>query len=265
MKLLTEVETTRIRGKDTGLFRHPVIREEPLALIVNDEPYVTMMRLPGNEKELVTGFLFTEGIIGSIDDVFYLKHCGSGTDEEQNRVDVKLAPHCKLDSNRRIESRSACGLCSRTFINDLTEGLPSLEENKLSVSVPVLKRIEKELASHQPLFQQTGAVHGAALYDNSGSLSVIKEDIGRHNALDEVIGHALIRGWNLSGKILISTGRASFEMAYKTIRAGIPVMASVSAPTSMALEVSRRLGLTLVGFFRKEGFNIYANSHRITK
>lgn len=261
MKLSSEVEVTRIYEDRIAPFTHPVIKEEPLALFINDEPYVTLMRLPGHEKELIAGFLFTEGLISSMGDILFLKHCGSGVDE-QNRVDVKLSGGCKIES-RKMEARSACGLCSRTFIDDLSENLSPLSDKKPLISVAILKEIEQELTSHQREFQKTGAVHAAALYDVTGKLLVIREDIGRHNALDEVIGCALIRGWDMRDMIAVSTGRTSFEMAYKTLRAHIPVMASVSAPTSMALELSRRFGLTLIGFFRREGFNIYTSKERI--
>jgi FdhD protein len=261
MKLSSEVEVTRIYEDRIVPFSHPVIEEEPLALFINDKPYVTLMRLPGHEKELITGFLFTEKLIGSMGDILYLKHCGSGVDD-QNRVDVRLSNNCKVEP-RKLEARSACGLCSRTFIDGLTQNLSPLPDRTPLVSVTTLREIEREITLHQREFQKTGAVHAAALYDSSGKLLVLREDIGRHNALDKVIGHGLIRRWNMREMIVVSTGRASFEMAYKTLRANIPVLASVSAPTSMALQLSRRYGLTLIGFFRREGFNIYTSQERI--
>ena len=243
-------------------FQARVVREEPLALFINDEPYATLMRLPGREKELVLGFLFSEGIIESLADVLYLRHCSS---ESRNRVQVKLAARRRPGMRRNIEARSACGLCSRTLIDDLERNiapLPAVEAPLVSFSV--LAEIERGLSTEQVAYKKTGGGHAAALYNREGELLALAEDIGRHNALDKVIGFCLLRGWNdLGDKILVSTGRASFEMVYKSLRARVALLACVSAPTSLALEMAHRFGLTLVGFLRQDGFNAYTFPQRI--
>jgi len=246
-------------------FTHQVVIEEPLEIRIGDEAFVTLMRTPSLEKELVIGFCFTEGLIESLSDVLLLEHCGTASERGTHNVaTVRLANPGKIEKpSRNIEARTACGICSRATIEDLALDIPK-NESALTVSIDVLSKLNAKMLEAQKLFSSSGATHAAALFTSDGELVVCAEDLGRHNALDKIIGHCIIRGIPTSDKVVMLSGRTSFELVMKASRAKIPVVASISAPTMLAVELSQRLGCTLVGFLRDEGFNIYTYPDRIT-
>jgi FdhD protein len=240
--------------------------EEPLEMRSGRFSLGVTLRTPGDDEELVAGFLFTEGIISRREDLVAL-HMPGDADAEKNLVRVTLDPSVRLASNnasRRFSAGSACGVCGKASITQLRRrGLPrpkgvSLFDPEMLCQLPPILR------ETQAVFVRTGGLHAAAIFSSAGELLVLREDIGRHNAVDKAIGWALLDGrLPLSGHVLLVSGRGGFEIVQKTIAAGIPLLASVSAPSSLAVQLARELGLTLVGFLRGRRFVIYAGEERI--
>ncbi len=260
-----ECSTKRYKDGKVFSFNHPVAIEEPLEIRISDEPFVTLMRSPSLEKELVIGFCFTEGLIKSISDVLLLEHCGTASEAGTHNVaKLRLSNAEKIlnKSKRNIEARTACGICSRATIGDICSQIAKIDSD-MGVKIEVLRSLDEKMLEAQKLFNLSGATHAAALFTKDGELVVCAEDLGRHNALDKIIGYCLIRGIPTQNKVVVLSGRTSFELVMKAARAGIPIIASVSAPTLFAVELSQALGCTLVGFLRKEGFNIYTYPDRI--
>ena len=223
------------------------------------------MRTPGNDNELATGFLFTEGIIQSIRDVATIKRV---TDDNENILLVSLGPDAmpmvdKLERN--FYTTSSCGVCGKASIEAVRTVCTIPEPfDRLRVSSSVLLGLPELLRAQQAVFATTGGLHGCALFDTSGSLLALREDVGRHNALDKLIGAALSANWvPLSQHILLLSGRASFELVQKAVMAGIRIVAAVGAPSSLAAEMAEEWGMTLVGFLRGTRFNIYSGAERI--
>ncbi|MEJ5329903.1 MAG: formate dehydrogenase accessory sulfurtransferase FdhD [Desulfobaccales bacterium] len=243
-----------------------VIVEEPLEIRLGGEPFQVLMRLPGQEKELALGFLYTEGIIRSLSEVLSLHFCGTATDPvlPPNVLDVSLAPEAKERAGRRhLEvAYSSCGLCAKEAVSDIKARVPPLT-SPLSLTLTQLSALVARLPEAQPLFHATGGTHGVALASPDGAIFVSAEDVGRHNAMDKAIGQALLRRLDLTRLVALLSGRISFEMALKCVRAGIPILAAVSAPTSMALELAQEMGLTLVGFARPQRLNVYTHPERL--
>lgn len=240
--------------------------EEPLEIRLSGEPFQVLMRLPGGEKELALGFLYTEGIVRHLNEVLALHFCGTGTDPvlPPNVVDVMLAPEALERRGRRhLEvAYSSCGLCAKEAVAEISQKWPPVA-NSLTVTTAQLLALMGRLPEAQPIFHQTGGTHAAALASPDGNVFLSAEDIGRHNALDKVIGRALLERRDLTRLVALISGRISFEMALKCIRAGIPVLAAVSAPTTMALDLAQNLNLTLVGFARPDRMNIYTHPERL--
>ena len=240
--------------------------EEPLEMRAGRYSLGVTLRTPGDDEDLVAGFLFSEGIIFRREDLVALQMPGD-TDTERNVVRVTLDPSVRLASNsaaHRFSAGSACGVCGKASIAQLRRrGLrrpeaPSLFDPEILCQLPPILR------ETQAVFVRTGGLHAAALFAPTGELLVVREDIGRHNAVDKVIGWALLGGrLPLSGHILLVSGRGGFEIVQKAITAGIPLLASVSAPSSLAVQLARELGLTLIGFLRGRRFVIYAGEERI--
>lgn len=240
--------------------------EEPLEIRLQGEPFQVLMRLPGWEKELALGFLHTEGIVRDLGEVITMHFCGSATDPllPPNVVDVQLTEAANQRRGRRhLEvAHSSCGLCAKEAVSEICGKTPPVDSD-LMVGPATLLDLLVRMHREQTVFQETGGTHGVALAAPDGSWFLLAEDVGRHNAMDKVIGRALFQRRDLSRLVALLSGRISFEMALKAIRAGIPILAAVSAPTSMALNLAQELNLTLVGFARNQRLNIYSHPQRL--
>jgi FdhD protein len=240
--------------------------EEPLEMRAGRYSLGVTLRTPGDDKELVAGFLFTEGIISQREDLVALKMPGDAA-PRRNIVRVTLDPGIRLTANsaaRRFSAGSACGVCGKASITQLRRRGLRRPKAAAPFDPEMLCKLPPRLRGAQAVFGRTGGLHAAALFGPSGELLVLREDIGRHNAVDKVIGWALLDGrLPLSGHVLLVSGRGGFEIVQKTIASGIPLLASVSAPSSLAVQLARELGLTLVGFLRGRRFVIYAGEERI--
>ncbi len=246
--------------------RDKVVVEEPLEIRIAGEPFQVLMRLPGWEKELALGFLYTEGIVRDLAEVITMHFCGTATDPvlPPNVVDVHLTePALARRGRRHLEvSYSSCGLCAKEAVSEICQKVPKVASD-LTVPGAALLGLLDRVHAAQPIFQETGGTHAVALARPDGQTFIYAEDVGRHNAMDKVIGRAVFTRQDLTGLVAVLSGRISFEMALKAIRAGIPILAAVSAPTSMALELAEALNLTTVGFLRGQRFNIYTAPERI--
>ncbi len=228
------------------------------------------MRTPGNDPELALGFLFTEGIIRSMDQVVSVSHRGEPVPDSgaQNIVRVEIAPHVDLNLDRlerHFYTTSSCGVCGKASLDALRlTGLDSLEKHAFVVSPETLLALPAAVREHQPVFAETGGLHAAALFGPDGEIEFVREDVGRHNATDKVIGALFEQGeLPANGMGLFVSGRASFELMQKSLVAGIPLLAAVGAPSSLAVDSANEFGMTLVGFLRDGTFNIYAGAERI--
>ena len=237
--------------------------EEPLELRVRGRSVAVVMRTPGHDADLAAGFLLTEGIIRSADELYDVMQCRD-TDaraNEGNVVEAVLAKDVRVDFDRltrHVYSGSSCGLCGKATIAAVRQQFPRIKR-PLRVPAAVLRRLPDQLAAAQPTFRSTGGLHATALFDARGRLLVAREDVGRHNALDKVLGHALRSGWlPLTRHILLVSGRVSFEIMQKALAARVPVVAGISAPTSLAAEFAEANNQTLVGFLRADRLNVYA-------
>ena len=247
--------------------------EEPLEIRVSSVPLAVTMRTPGHDVELATGFLVSEGIIAGGEDIRTAIHCGGpGTGGEENTyniLDIALAPHVPApspDAARNFYTTSSCGLCGKASIEAVeTVSRHDVSVDPVSLDAGLLATFPDRLREHQAAFEKTGGLHAAALFDAAtGRLLVVREDVGRHNAVDKVVGWAAQnRGLPLTGTVLQVSGRASFELVQKAVMAGIPILAAVSAPSSLAAELAESSGLTLVGFLRGRSMNVYAGAQRI--
>ena len=256
------VGVTRIRHVSTAQEDDLVAVEEPLEIRVawhadgelREKNISVTMRTPGDDFDLAAGFLFTEGVLRSPDDIDSVRHWGS---PNVVRVAMRDGVHLDMASlDRHFYTTSSCGICGKTSIEALRVVTAPIASPR-PVDGAVIHRLPEILNEQQPTFRATGSIHGAALFSRSGELRVIREDIGRHNAVDKVIG-AMLAEVPLTDSILMVSSRASFEIAQKAIVAGIPVLASVGGPSSLAVDLAREFGLTLLGFVRDGRYNVYA-------
>jgi FdhD protein len=229
------------------------------------------MRTPGDDLDLAIGFLCTEGIVRSLADVTAYKHCGPAVrgDGSSNIVRVDLGPGAKVDMarlERHFYTSSSCGVCGKTSLEAVRSVLPrKLPAQAASLSASVVHSLAGQLKQAQESFARTGGLHAAGLFDAAGTLQCIREDVGRHNAVDKLIGAQLRAGAALGGdQILLVSGRASFELVQKALMAQIPVLAAVGAPSSLAVELAHEEGMTLLSFVRDERFNVYAGGQRLS-
>ena len=236
------------------------------------------MRTPGDDAELAVGFLFTEGIIQRPDQIKQIRHCGLKIGKglgaldraaalNSNTIRVDLSEKIDIDLKRlerNFYTTSSCGVCGKSSIEALRTGVKPLPENGLTVNREVIYKLPGLLRNSQTVFDQTGGLHASALFAADGTLDIVREDVGRHNALDKVIGAKFLAGeTQLSDRILLVSGRASFELVQKALMAGIPILAAVGAPSSLAVELAAEFGITLAGFVRDGHFNIYCGEERI--
>jgi FdhD protein len=246
--------------------------EEPMEIRV-DEPsgvqrnVAVTMRTPGNDFDLAVGFLFTEGLLGGADQVRNVRYCAVPREEQHyNVVSVTVTRALpEFESSRNFYATSSCGICGKASLDAIETRSEPVAPGP-EVSAEVLAGLPETLRRAQSVFDRTGGLHAAALFDAAGRLIASREDVGRHNAVDKVIGSELLAGRvPLSGTILLVSGRASFEIVQKAAAAGIPVICAVSAPSSLAVDAARRFGMTLIGFLRGERFNVYAHPERIAE
>jgi FdhD protein len=243
-----------------------IVVEEPLEIRLAGDPFQVLMRLPGLEKELALGFLFTEGIIRDLAEVTTVHFCGTAADPllPANVVDVLLTEKAmQRRSRRHLEvAYSSCGLCAKEAVGEICRKVPPVT-GALTMKPDELLALMARLPEAQAVFQATGGAHAVALASPDGRVFLSAEDVGRHNAMDKVIGRALLEKRDFGGLAALLSGRPSFEMALKAARAGLPLLAAVSAPTTMAIELARELNLTLVGFARGTSLNIYTHPQRL--
>ena len=251
-----------------------LVVEEPLEIRVNGATVTVTMRTPGSDVELAQGFLLTEGVIGRREDVLTVQYCrGAETEDRTNTynvLDVTLHPDVPppdTDVTRNFYTTSSCGVCGKASLEAVRlSSRYSPGDDPTSVATATLTGMPAQLRSAQKVFASTGGLHAAALFTSEGTLLAVREDVGRHNAVDKVIGSALEAGHvPLSGTVLLVSGRASFELTQKAVMAGIPVLAAVSAPSSLAVDLAGQSGLTLVAFLRGDSMNVYSRADRIIR
>ncbi|MEV6488236.1 formate dehydrogenase accessory sulfurtransferase FdhD [Actinoplanes sp. NPDC051633] len=244
--------------------------EEPLEIRIRKAPLAVTMRTPGQDIDLAMGFLLTEGVIGSAGDVVTAQLCaGTDTPNTYNVVDVVLGedvPPPVTDPTRNFYTTSSCGVCGKASIDAVrTRSRFDITTDGVSVTAQTLASLPDKLRAAQRTFDRTGGLHAAGLFTAGGDLLVLREDVGRHNAVDKVIGWAVREDrLPLTGHVLLVSGRASFELTQKAWMAGIPLLAAVSAPSTLAAELADEAGMTLVGFLRGPSMNVYAGAHRVT-
>ncbi len=242
-------------------------REEPLEIRVEGKSIAVVMRTPGHDDELVAGFLLTEGILSRAEDLFEISPCPTADEAgEGNVYEVLLRnpdPQQLDQLTRHVFSASSCGICGKATIDSVMANFPPIE-HPVQVSADVLLGLPAKLRQAQETFEQTGGLHASALFTLDGELVALREDVGRHNALDKVLGQALLNNaLPLDQMILLVSGRISFELMQKALAGRISVVAGISAPSSLAVEFGEQSGQTVVGFLRGEGFNAYAHGERI--
>ncbi len=244
--------------------------EEPLEIRVNGRSVAVTMRTPGHDRELAVGFLFSEGVMRSADDLLDVLVCRTLPDGQRgNVVDVQLRPELTVDFDRltrHVFGTSSCGLCGKVTLDALFQSVPVVD-SRVKFDPAIVATLPDRIQAAQPGFDLTGGLHASAIFDREGRLCVIREDVGRHNALDKVIGQRLLHGdgdrFRVEEAILLVSGRVSFELVQKALVAGIPLVAGIGAPSSLAVECAQRGGQTLVGFLRSERMNVYAGAERL--
>jgi FdhD protein len=249
-----------------------LVVEEPLEIRVNGAAVTVTMRTPGSDIELAQGFLLTEGVIASRADVQSIRYCGGRGDDgagTYNVLDATLAPGVQppdLDVTRNFYTTSSCGVCGKASLDAVRViSRFSPGDDPATVAATTLEAMPGKLRGAQKVFASTGGLHAAALFGMDGTMLVVREDIGRHNAVDKVIGWALEHERvPLTASVLLVSGRASFELTQKAVLAGIPVLAAVSAPSSLAVSLAEESGITLVAFLREDSMNVYTRADRIT-
>jgi len=244
--------------------------EEPLEIRLGGQPFVVIMRTPGADRDLATGFLLSEQIVRAPGEISTMRYCVDDDGRDTANVlnvwlsgDAAARAQVAITGRRHVTANSACGVCGRRSIDDLMEGSRRVESD-LRVTRAVVSALPDTLRAVQRTFDETGGLHAAGLFDAGGALLAMAEDVGRHNAVDKVHGAQLAAGHlPLSDRILFVSGRTSFEIVQKAVVAGVPIVASVSAPSSLAVELAREANVTLLGFVRGATFNIYSGAERV--
>jgi FdhD protein len=240
--------------------------EEPLEIRVNNRAVSVTMRTPGADFDLAVGFLVTEGVIDSAGDITAMRMCPHAEGGDAlNVVEVTLRDETLRTPGRAFYTTSSCGICGKASIDAVrTQSRYDVADDPVHVSAALLASLPERLRAAQKVFARTGGLHAAALFDARAELRCVREDVGRHNAFDKVIGWAATQQrLPLRSHIILASGRASFELTQKALMAGIPVLAAVSAPSQLAVEMARAAGMTLVGFLRGEQMNVYAGHARV--
>ncbi|MFG3344473.1 formate dehydrogenase accessory sulfurtransferase FdhD [Streptomyces sp. NPDC048018] len=262
----------RIRGGAVNERPDTLVAEEPLEIRLNGRPIAITMRTPGDDFALAAGFLVSEGVLAAASDVRNIVYCAGAKDDGSNTynvVDVQLAPGVVVPDitlERNVYTTSSCGLCGKASLDAVrtTARFPIADTPPVRLTPALLAALPDRLRAAQRVFDRTGGLHAAALFSEDGELLDVREDVGRHNAVDKLVGRALREGLlPLRRAVLLVSGRASFELAQKAVMVGLPVLAAVSAPSSLAVDLAAESGLTLVGFLRGQDMNVYAGEHRI--
>lgn len=261
----------RVRaGRQSAADDHAAV-EEPLQVVVNGEAFAVVMRTPGSDAELTAGFLFAERVVRSAGEIVQIR-VGDGRvgdrAERHNVAEVETVADVRqrlAASARRVTTSASCGLCGRQTIDSLRAEAPRVDA-EWTLPSGTVDSLPERLREGQPAFAASGGLHAAGLFTTTGELTLVAEDVGRHNAVDKVVGRALLdKALPLSLSMLLVSGRASYEIVQKAFLAGIPVVAAVSAPSTLAAELADEAGITLVGFVRDGRFNIYTHPHRIAE
>lgn len=269
----------RFQGDERSEITDRVAIEEPLEIrvdfVANGARSVRSlsitMRTPGNDEELAAGFLLTEGLVRSARDIETIRPCGpeSGAHDGNNVVKVRIADHATIswpNVERHFYATSSCGVCGKASLEALeVPGLCPIPRDGFRFSVDAIRMLPAQLRAQQSVFEETGGLHAAALFNSAGELLAIREDVGRHNAVDKLLGEQFLQGHTpLSSNLLFLSGRISFELAQKALAGGIPMVVAVGAPSSLAIELAKRFDITLIGFLRGERFNVYSGEWRLT-
>ena len=264
MPTVISLKILRYRNGQISHDPDELAQEEPLEIRVRGRAISVTMRTSGHDAELAAGFLLTEGVITRSQDVIAIEPCDRN--DEGNLVNARLAPDVHVDFeklSRHVFASSSCGLCGKATIESLRAMFPPITSN-LQIDAKTILDLPEKMRQAQSTFDRTGGLHAAALFDAAGNLIVLREDVGRHNAVDKVIGHALLNNkLPLDSHILLVSGRSSFEIMQKALAARLPILAAVSAPSSLAVEFARENNQTLIGFLREGRMNVYSHPDRI--
>lgn len=271
------VNIKRVLGENSTQERDLLVVEEPLEIRIGygtesarEQVTITVtMRTPGDDEHLCLGFIYSEGMISSAKDVLSVKYCTNVGEEDggENVMRVELSSEIAFNPNefqRNFYTNSSCGVCGKASIDHVKQICEPVTDTGLKISRKTIYNLTKVLEAAQDVFKHTGGLHACGLFDASGALIIHKEDVGRHNALDKLIGSLLVAG-DLPARdtILMLSGRISFELVQKAVKAGIPIIAAVGAPSSLAVALAEEYGVTLVGFLKDKGFNVYSGFDRI--
>jgi FdhD protein len=260
------VDIWRWDGRAGAQVTDDVAHEEPLEIRVRGRSISVTMRTPGHDAELAAGFLLTEGIVRTPADILRIEHCGAERDGAENVLNVLLRAEVPVDFaalTRHVFASSSCGLCGKATIESITARLPAITSD-LRIDAAQITALPERMRAAQATFERTGGLHAAALFTPAGEIVVLREDVGRHNAVDKVIGHTLLQKSSPADAcVLLVSGRTSFEIVQKALAARIPIVAAVSAPSSLAVSLAREAGITLIGFLRGPRMNIYTHPERI--
>ena len=246
-----------------------VAREEPLEIRVKGESIVVTMRTPGHDKELAIGFLLAEGVITNSSDVLEIAYCQQGEASlHKNILNVFLSPEVEINLDRlkrNVYASSSCGLCGKASIESLQNIFEPLNKIETVISVDKILTLAQKLRAKQSTFDKTGGLHAAGIFDRNGELLILREDIGRHNAVDKILGHLFLKNrMPLEDCVLMVSGRASFEIIQKSLAGRVGIICAVSAPSSLAVDMAKESGQTLIGFLRERKFNVYSHKERIS-
>jgi len=264
------VDITTVREWQDGVVKQALdslVAEEPLEIRVNGAPLSVTMRTPGHDLELAAGFLLTEGMIQSGKQIVELDYLPQKKQPKQNVVNARLAEEAEFDSEhlrRNFFAASSCGICGKASIESVRVRGIRAPNPDFRITPETLCEIPERLREGQSIFSRTGGLHGAALFDDQGKLIEVREDVGRHNAVDKLVGWALLNDFGDMGNCaMLVSGRGGFEIVQKCLVAGVPLLASVSAPSSLAVKLAREFQMTLVGFLRGKRFVVYAGEERV--
>ena len=267
------VPVTRVAGGLVTRTTDIAAAEEPLDVRLHGRSFAVIMRTPGEDRALAAGFLLSERVIRSADDIGAIEHCRHPDQTKAHHVvdvyllgDAAARVPAMLENRRQVIANSSCGVCGRATIDELRAGIAALTA-EWTVDVGVIRQLPDRLRARQSTFEETGGLHGAAVFTSGGALLASAEDVGRHNAVDKSIGALLLKEAGAAagtpGMLMVS-GRVSFEIVQKAWLGGIPIVAAVSAPTSLAIDLAHEAGITLLGFVREAGLNIYTHESRVT-
>jgi FdhD protein len=281
MENILDSEIYPLRKEKVLIYNHDIFElkednvavEEPLEIKLTDTQdfpinLAVTMRTPGNDLELVAGFLFSEGIIKNVEDIEKFEYEKDVFNiENKNSVIIKIKANAEINLDkikRNILTTSSCGICSSVYIDQIFKRIERLPKGDFKVNKDLILELPNFLNTYQSIFSKTGGVHASALFDKKGNLICIMEDVGRHNAMDKLVGKMLIeRKIPLDDCIVLFSGRASFELVQKSILAGIPFIVAIGAPSSLAIELAKIFNVTLIGFLRNKKFNVYSGFHRL--